>query len=224
MSRKISVSNVYVIVASWLLALIALYGYYSFINHNHHRSQAYDKSINIAASEQELAGKLQASSVTHTIPSPSLSINTYDSSSASSSRRFVLFDWPLDSDNLAYLNYKSFESFLANGMDANTEIEIMIIGYGVASFYKIGHLFRYSRANTIPISLADIFMAIASKHSPSIRGRVIRSRSRSIRMHHPCSLPMIIGRNLVLKYTVQHISIERWSGVAISKLQLKKTT
>lgn len=124
------------VVASWLFALIVLYYYYSLMNtSNPIKPVAHDPAIRpIYISNALSESRLQAMNRTM-IDQSSPQTNDY--------RRLVLFDWPLDSDKLAYLNYKSFESFLANGMDADTQIEIMIIGHGVASFYKIDHLFRY---------------------------------------------------------------------------------
>jgi hypothetical protein len=57
-------------------------------------------------------------------------------------RRFVAFDWPLDSDYVSYLTYKSYESFLACCYTDNTQIEIMILGPNKANYYKVSKLLR----------------------------------------------------------------------------------
>ena len=66
-------------------------------------------------------------------------------------RRFVYMDWPLDSDDISYINYKSLESIIATDLRLSrvegshhipTHIEVSIIGQDVAYEYKIKHLLR----------------------------------------------------------------------------------
>lgn len=62
-----------------------------------------------------------------------------------SNKRYYYIDWPIDSDDLSYLNYKSIESLLAVTVQSeiDTQIEIGIIGDDTAYTYKIKHLLRY---------------------------------------------------------------------------------
>ena len=64
------------------------------------------------------------------------------SSQSNTAKRFVFMDWPLNSDLLAYYNYKSLESFLVNSYTSDTYIEIMILGNRVADYYKVDNLIR----------------------------------------------------------------------------------
>jgi hypothetical protein len=56
--------------------------------------------------------------------------------------RRVFVDWPLHSDDLSYMNYKSFESLLAITYTPQTMIEIIVISQNTAHHYKIKGILR----------------------------------------------------------------------------------
>lgn len=58
-------------------------------------------------------------------------------------KRRIFIDWPLDSDNLSYLNYKSLESLLSCCYGSSTYIETIILGHHTINYYKVANVFRY---------------------------------------------------------------------------------
>lgn len=55
---------------------------------------------------------------------------------------YIFFDWVYPSEDFSYINYKSFESFLACCYHENMKIEIVVISPKMANYYKFGNIMR----------------------------------------------------------------------------------